>query len=240
MAKHGFQRGALSDEDLPAMAIGGQTGQTLVRLFVVLALTFAAAYYVPLYRTHNALVAEYGSLSARVTTLENDLAHAKLDVRTVAAKNAELAARHQAGDVNREQRTAQLLKVETDLSSKFAPQIEKREMSIGLRGESVRITLPSALTESHDRPELTSYAQAALCNVAGQTATGPFGLSIVTQNDGTSKGTHSAWEIASARAAAVARILEQKCRYPGDRITAKSRTGTDAGSIDIEIASIER
>lgn len=222
------------------MDTGGRSGRWFGGLFVVLALTFAAAYYVPLYRTHKALVAEYTSLAERVTLIENDLARAKTDLRAATAKNAELTARHQTLDVNREERTTRLVRMQTDLSSKFAPLIEKREMSVEVRGNSLKITLPSALTENRDRTEVTPTALVALCNVATATATGPFGMSVVTQNDGESKGAHSAWDVASARAATVARILEQKCRYPSDRIATMSRAGTDAGRLDLEIASIER
>jgi flagellar motor protein MotB len=238
-----FQRGALSDEDLLDMDAQGKAGGTtrwFGRFFVILALTFAAAYYVPLYRTHKTLLTEYGSLGERVTAIEKDLARARTDLGVVTAKNTELMTRHQAQDTNREERTSRLLRLQTDLSSKLALLIEKRDLSVGMKADRLALTLPSGLTEVHDRTEVTPSAQVTLCNVATAISTGPFGITVVSQNDGESKGAHSAWEAASARAATAARVLEQKCHYPTNRIATMSRPGTEAARIDVEIASLER
>lgn len=213
------------------------------RLFVVVALTFAAAYYVPLYRTHKALVADYTSLAERVTAVEKDLARTRADLGAAVANNQELSLRHQKEDVGSRERSP---RIQAELSSKLAPLIAKQELSVGHGADRVRITLPDALKQIQNRFEVTSAGQSALCAVA-TAVSGTRTITVVAElgEAKTGPGAPSAREVAAARAGAAARTLEQKCRYPSARIATMTRPGTGnaastGADIDLEIDSAER
>jgi hypothetical protein len=224
MAKHGSRQDALSDDDLLVMEGGSRVW---VGLFVVLSLTFAAGYYIPLYRTHQALVGEYTALAERVTGVEQDLTKTRGQVAVLTAKSQEQSSASQKEATGGRER---LRHFESALSAKLASRIDKRELAVGVRGDAVRVSVPGALKSVQTHWEVTTLGQSALCDIAAAVS-GSASSIVVVAELGEAKsgpGAPSPRDVAGARANAVERALEQKCGYPNDKLATMTRAADGA------------
>ncbi|HEX7670394.1 MAG TPA: hypothetical protein VF395_12450 [Polyangiaceae bacterium] len=209
----------------------------LGRLFVVLSLTFAAGYYVPLYRTHQSLVSEYTTLAERVTGVEQDLTKTRGEFSALTAKNQEQSSAGQKANTGGRER---LQRFEGDLSTKLASRVEKRELAVGAQGDAVLVSVPGALQQVQKHWEVTAAAQSALCDVAAAVTGTPSSI-VVIGDVGQAKsgpGAPSARDVAAARANAVARTLEQNCGYPSNKVLTMTRLADGsppASSTDIAL-----
>jgi hypothetical protein len=235
MAKHGSRQDALSDDDL--LTMGGGSRAWLGWLFVVLSLTFAAGYYIPLYRTHQALVSEYTTLAERVTGVEQDLTKTRAQFAALTAKSQEQSAVTQKEAPGPR---ARLARFETDLSAKLASRIDKRELAVSVREDAVRVSIPGVLKPVQTHWEVTSAGQSALCDIATAVTGTPSTLVVVAElgEAKSSPGAPSPRDVAGARANAVAKALEQKCGYPNDHLATMTRSADGAsptGGADIAL-----
>ncbi len=203
-------------------------GRFAARIFTVAALTLAAAYYVPLYRTHTQLLADYHSLAARVTTSEQAAASAQAALAAETAKAGAASAAHEDDEAAKGKRDARLGQAEQACRALAS----ERDVTVARRGERVVITLSgAALRPSHDHVDVIPLS--ALCDATAKVAA-PLNITVVAGVGG-AKGRHDPWELAADRAARVAHLLEQSCKVPASRLSATARVSKDSDSIDIEI-----
>src|SRR5262245_12317996 len=86
----------MADADLGpyAKSRGTRGGRVLAGLLFVVIATFVAAYYLPLYRSHQKLAEQYRELGQRSQGLSETVGRLEGELKTVAAARDELQAEH--------------------------------------------------------------------------------------------------------------------------------------------------
>lgn len=214
------------------------------RLLAVAGLTLAGAFYVPLYRAHKALTAEYASLNQRMAAVDQAVAGMRSELGAAKAKADELEAR-QGMNQTRERASRELLEqVKTDLTSKLSRFVEKGTLVIAARRSRLVVRLPQAVTAGAPRADMTVDSRIALCALSSVLAArGAMDLRVVARDDGTPpEDKRSSWDVSSERSSAVARVLVEKCKYPAEHVEAVARPqsktadgGDQKAAVDLEI-----
>src|ERR1041385_2736419 len=105
----------------------------VLRLCVVAGLTLAAAFYLPLYRAHKQLTADFTALNERTQSVGQELGAARAELASTKAKRDELEARR-GMDQTRERASHELVEqIKTDLASRLARFADKGTLAISIR-----------------------------------------------------------------------------------------------------------
>ncbi|HVU00450.1 MAG TPA: hypothetical protein VHE30_01815 [Polyangiaceae bacterium] len=201
---------------------------------LIVAVTFAAAYYLPLHRTHSRLVTEYGALAERATAVEKELATARAEAAAATEKAASLARSRKTEDTQKQKHEKLIDAVYSDVDGKLGAD---SGLSARKKDDGVVVRLDGAsLKAVRDHVEVAAPAAKALCAVAADVTSD---LRVTVTSSGAGKGSKSPWESSSDRAAAVARVLADKCGLVSDRLSTAARVGGD-GSVEIRVESNDR
>lgn len=215
-------------------------GGWLVRLIAVAGVTLGGAFYYPLFRAHKELTAEYAALNQKAQGLDREVSVVKTELGAAKAKRDELEAQR-GMDQSRERASRELVEqIKTELASKLARYVEKGTMAITVYKNLVLVRLPTAVSQTGGKTEMSGDARQALCTLSTVvSARGAVDLRIVARDAGATgevDKTRTPWEFAADRAAAVARTLIEKCQYPAEHVESTVRSGTKpadaSGSID--------
>jgi hypothetical protein len=203
----------------------------------------AAGFYLPLYRAHKELTAEYAALGQKTQVTEQELAAARAELAAVKAKRDELEARR-GMDQNRERASHELVEqIKADVTTKLARFLNKGTLTISTHRNLVVVHIPNAIAETATKTDVTGDARLALCTLSGVAATrGAVDLRIVSRDAGSAESdkTRTPWDLAAERSAAAARTLVDKCKYSPEHVevAVRAQTSTDPNgktSIDVEI-----
>lgn len=221
----------------------------MLRLCVVAGLTLAGAFYVPLYRAHKELTAEYESLNQRAESIGQELGVMRTELAATKAKRDELEARR-GMDQTRERASRELVEqTKTDLDSKLARFVGKGTLAVAVRQNRVVVHFPAAITETAAHTDVGVETRIALCALsAAVIARGPTDVSVVSRDDASAAEpgkSRAPWEGAAERSALLARVLVEKCKYPIEHVEAVARPAVGGdhaanpadlrGAADVEI-----
>ncbi len=207
-----------------------------VGLLVVAVLTFVAAYYVPLFRAHDALRDDFQQLSERRRVLdetlknkERELEHTKEEKAALQAKIDQRAAAEQAV-------TERLEKLETSISSSLRAQQTRGLAASSVEDGQVRISLANNLVFSPHTLTIGSRGTSVLCDAVSEVKGGSIRVTSVTSPDEPpSVQLRSKYstprELSAARAAAVSNRIEQSCKVPAERLEAVALVQDGKGKI---------
>ncbi len=207
---------------------GKSRGTSWGRVFVLVLLvgmgTFVAAYYLPLYRAQQKLGAQYRDLSQKSQSLSDALTKAQAAVKSVTEERDQLQAEHDKRESTKKTETDQLDHLRADLSTKLDKLVKKGSALVTGTG-SLIVALDAAALFTPQKLDLSVPGGAICCDIAKSAGSQSLHVSGWMAEDApvplplvSSYG--NPWALSSARAAAVAQSLEDKCSLAAAQITA--------------------
>jgi flagellar motor protein MotB len=207
-------------------------------LFMVTA-AFVAGYYVPLYRAHALLRAEYKATSSEAATFRKQLEAtvAAFDHTTGECSNLREELRRQTKDT--EAILARAERIERMLQTPLKKYQGKGKVQMERQREKLRISLAAPALIAAKGATLTEFGKKALCAIGGSLKNSD--VRVVVQGlwvESTDKA-NSAWLLAAARAATAAQQLTESCGVDAslvDVAVSASANAIDGNAVALEIA----
>jgi chemotaxis protein MotB len=219
------------DPELQAMrasmrpAAGGvRWGRVLTGAVIVVSVTFALAYYLPLRRAHEALTGQFTDLRAKVDSANREAGEARarakeLDEKQQAVQSqlGQLAQRDQAaGEATRSLKGA--------LESKLQKQISTEQAAVAVTTNRAEVSLSLAYVLSRGKLELSPPGKATLCSVASVSSNrGLRVLAIAGKKDippAVAAKLKTPFEFNLAVAQLVAKTLLEQCKVDPAKLSA--------------------
>ena len=184
--------------------------------------TFAAAYYLPLYRAHAALTDNYQRLSGEAKTQRKQLTDSLDTLKQVAAERDQLTIVAQEKQTASHDLVTQLDSLEKELRSQLKKFIGPGKLELERQKESLQFKLPSPALVSPTGGTLTEAGKSILCVVGA--AAKATKLSVVVRAAASTEGAKpsSDWLTSSLRAGNAAQLLTGKC-------------GLSSGDLDVRV-----
>jgi hypothetical protein len=229
VARNDWQN-ALNDDDL--VAVGASRGQGrgaralrwLVSLFVIAAVTFAGAFYVPLKTAHDKLTKEYAALAQKHESVSTTLTKNKEDLASTEKERTELKATVAERKAREEQAASRLDALEAALKAKLTTAIKNETLRVEKKDGEVVAAVASESLTGDDTMKLTAESRVVLCEVAKRAAT-ETGVTIDVEAPlAVASASGKAWASAATRSAFIAQLLDAECRFPSDRLSVRSTT----------------
>ena len=188
----------------------------LIGLVVVATLTFVAAYYVPLFRAHDALRAEYQGLSERRRVLAETLLTKERELERVRREKATLQGKLDDISAREKRRKQALEQLRTSISSKLRADETKGLAGTTIADGSVEVVLHNRLVFSPHTLTIPSKATSRLCDIVGASQGFELEVVSVTNDDEPPSVLLAAKyptraELSAVRAAVVGNRLGQAC-----------------------------
>jgi len=205
----------MADADLGpyAKSRGTRWGRVFAGLLFVAVATFVAAYYLPLYRSHQKLAEQYRELGQRSQGMSETVSRLESELKTVTLARDELQAerdqRARASQTTDEQRD----RVRASLSLKLDKYLKNHSAALPTSSGPLLVTFNSAQLFLPQKVELTTVARALLCDVAKASEAKSIAVRASLAADSVVPpalaGSYpSPWALTGARAAAVAQALQ--------------------------------
>lgn len=189
-------------------------------------LTLALSHYLPLKSAHQTLVSQHDQLAQKSAELDHAL---KTDRTALAATDArkKTLERFIAAGAQAETELSTALEVASATAqNQLAPFIKAKLVQHSVEGGGLTLTFADKLMFRGPTSALAPQAGATLCKAV---------TPLVTEKDwvvrpltASAPGDKKYWETASERAAALAQVLEAKCKIARDRIHTEVRGSTAA------------
>jgi flagellar motor protein MotB len=206
-----------SDAELGRSGRSTRWGRIFVWILVVGAATFALAYYLPLHRTHRALIQQQRELTETGKAFEQEIRTTKQQLDAAVKKRDELEAERSLRDRSQKAAADRSDQIRKTLSAKLGNQAG---IAIGATNGRVLVAIASDVLFAAKKQELSAGGRALLCELAAAGETHPIRVGAVTDEAAPAGRSSSAWDSSAARAATVARSLEEQCRVAHARLTA--------------------
>jgi chemotaxis protein MotB len=194
-------------------------------LLVIASLTFIAGYYIPLFRAHDALRAEFQQLSERRRLLDEKLRTGEQTVKRLETEKSELQAKLDERQTTENARKQQLDQLSASLDSIVASHERKGAAAASADSDRVRVALANHLVFSANSMTVPGRGTSLLCDIGKQAGSGRLRVVATTSEREPASATLKAKypsprELSSARAATVSNQLEKDCGIPGERLEA--------------------
>ncbi len=231
-----------SKDDLAALGISPHRGRgwrILSGVLLVGTATFAAAYYLPLYRAHAALSREFRTLQNRANTQHRQLSDTLDTLKQVSSerdKLSEIAGKLQA---TRNALTPQAEGLERDLQGSLKKFIGTGKMQLKRQSEKLIIVLASPAFMPTAGAELTDAGKKAICLIGGVIKSADVHVAVRGYAAVTQLKNGAAWPSALSRAGNVAQLLSESCGVDASRIEALAENplpGPEGAAVMLEIA----
>jgi len=197
--------------------------------------TFAGAYYLPLYKAHQTLNADYQKLSHDAQSSATSLRTTQAELKATNERLDTLQNEHDQRERDKKASTGKLETLKTDLSTKLDKLIKKGSLSVSnTSGGGLLIGFDPAFLFVPQKLDLAAPGHGALCDIAK--AATVAGATLHAHASLTEEGTvptalqgsfTSPWSFTAARAAAIAQNLEEKCAVPSTRLSASGDAKRD-------------
>jgi len=204
---------------------GTRWGRVFAGLLFVAVATFVAAYYLPLYRSHEKLAGQYRELGQRAQGLSETANRAQGELKAANEAREQLQAELDARESAKKSTGDQQERARVALSAKLDKFTKKGSAALLASAGSLFIAFDSALLFVPQKLELMPAGRALLCDVAktseakALTVRASLGAgSVVPPALAVSYPT--AWALSAMRAAVVAQTLEQTCSFPPAQLSA--------------------
>jgi chemotaxis protein MotB len=215
--------------ELEAMGVSTHPGRgwrILALLVVIGAATFVAAYYLPLYRAHDQLRAEYTKLSQAATSDRRKLADTAKALQSVSSRRDQLEEQRRAVEKERSARSKRLERVARDLEARLSTAIAKKLIRVELREGALSVSLAGRAFFARSGDQLSAGGKKLLCLVAR--SAGPLRYEIRTlASAGTAPGAGA--QTALALAVSAAGTLTDSCQVDPDQIVMRTSTEPPEG-----------
>lgn len=216
----------MADADLGpyAKSRGTRWGRVFGGLLFVAVATFVAAYYLPLYRSHQKLAEQYRELGQRSQTLSEAVTRTEGELKAATAVRDELQAEHdqraRATKTSDEQRD----RVRAALAVKLDKQLKKHAAALPTGTGPLLVAFDSAQLFFPLKLDLTPAGRALVCDVAKTSEAKTIAVRASLPADSVVPpalaGSYpSPWALTGVRAAAVAQAL-QGCGVAADKLSA--------------------
>ena len=202
---------------------GTRWGRVFFGLFFVATATFVAAYYVPLYRVHQRLDAQYRELNQRSQSLSDSVSKAQADLKAMTEQRDRLQAEHDQLESARKGEGDKLEQLRGTLSTKLDKFTKKGSAAVVVNGGALFVALDGTLAFQPQKVDVSPAGRALLCDVAnagevkfiavrGSQADAEVPAALAGSYPGPI-------QLTAARAAAVAQVL-QSCGVPAIQLSA--------------------
>jgi len=216
----------MADADLGpyAKSRGTRWGRVFAGLLFVAVATFVAAYYLPLYRSHQKLAEQYRELGQRSQGMAETVSRLEGELKNVTSKRDELQGEHDqrahASKTTDEQRD----RARAALTSKLDKYLKKHNAALPVSTGALSVAFDSALLFFPQKLDLTPAGRALLCDVAKTSEAKAIAVRASLAADSVVPpalaGSYpSPWALTGARAAAVAQAL-QACGVAAAKLSA--------------------
>jgi len=189
-------------------------------LFVATA-TFAAAYYLPLYRAHGSLSTEYRSLSTVAKTQHKQLEEALETLKAVSAERDQL--NQVAGPKQKNNAVAihDAESLERDLQGALKKFIGKGKLQLSREKDKLRLVLSSPALVAAATGDLTDMGKKSLCQLGTIVKSKAMHVSVQGFAAPVAGNSLAAWKLAGVRAANAAQLISESCGVDPRRVEAK-------------------
>ncbi len=228
-----------SNDDLAAIGISPNRGRgwkILSGVLLVGTATFAAAYYLPLYRAHSSLSHEYRTLQTQATAQHQQLTETLDALKQVSSERDKLSEIAGKLKAKRSTLTPQAESLERDLQAPLKKFIGTGKLQIKRQSEKLSITFASPTFMAAAGSELTDAGKKAVCLIGGGIKSADVHVDVKGYAAATpTKGT--GWQTAVTRAGNVAQLLSDSCGVDASRIVAAGSPmpGPDGAAVALEI-----
>ena len=226
------------DPDLQAFARTGglrrvRWPRLLAWLVVILLLTLVAAYYVPIFRTHQDLVRDFTALSVRTRQLEERALASERALEKTRAEKAELLSEKQ----ETQSKQAALERRASTLAEALREKLTKQKKNlyqVESEAQHVRVALADELVFEQKSFKPSRSGRQLVCGLAKELKRDAIQVSGIAANKEDLSPTllkeyGDTWARSAARAASIAELMAKTCRVPAESLRATG-LGTGAGS----------
>jgi chemotaxis protein MotB len=224
-----------SANDYEAIGVSGHPGRGW-RIFAVLvtigAVSFIAAYYVPLFRAHQRLSGEYAQLSQAATGDRQKLATTVKALENVSTERDTLRTSQQGASQDKKSRAERLERLARELEGKLQ---SKKQARVERHEDIVEVTFASS-TLNADGDGLSDAGKKLLCQIA---ETGKVFAPLRYELRGLAKAGADSWQTAAGRAGSAAETLPGNCRVDARNVLAlasgEDQAKSGAGALLLKI-----
>ena len=223
-----------ADSDLGPYAKprGTRWGRLFILLLLVGAATFVAAYYLPLYRAHQKLDAQYRELAQKSQTLSDGASKAQAELTAATQERDQLRADRDQKLSAQKDVASQQEGVRATLASKLDKLLKKNAAAVVSNGSTLLVALDSALLFQPQKLDLTPAAHGILCDIVkGSTAKSLVVADSMAAGSAVPpaliKSYANPFTLSAARAAAVAQALSEQCAFPAAQVSATGNADHD-------------
>ena len=197
----------------------GRGWRILSGVLFVAAATFAAAYYLPLYRAHSSLNREYRTLSTEAGTQHKQLEDTLETLKQVSAERDRLnSLAGSKKDTAAQVRDAESL--ERDLQAALKKFVGNGKLQVSRDKEKLVLSLSAPALVQTTSGDLTDAGKKVLCQFAGSVKSGNTHLTILGYAASVAGNPAAAWKMAAVRAASAAQLVSESCGVDPRRVNA--------------------
>jgi flagellar motor protein MotB len=209
-------------------------GRIFIGVLLVGCGTFAAAYYVPLYRAHHALSDDHARLLEKLESVEQTLQKTEGDLKSVTAKRDELASTADEAEAKRTKSASDLGSVKDALATAADKAMKKKAAAVGVDGTGARLSVATSQIFATGKLDVSASGVTLLCaaaKAAGSRALHVLAVSTDADVPPALKTKYAtAWEYTGAAAGSVAETLKDKCSVPGTKLYVEASDGSRPAS----------
>lgn len=197
----------------------GRGWRILSGVLFVAAATFAAAYYLPLYRAHASLNREYRTLSTEASTQHKQLEDTLDTLKQVSAERDQLnqlaASKKSGAALARDAES-----VERDLQTALKKFLGKGKLQLTRDKEKVTLSLSAPALVQSTSGDLTDAGKKVLCQLASSQKSGNSHIAVLGYAAPVAGNPAAAWKMAAVRAAVGAQLVSESCGVDPRRVDA--------------------
>jgi hypothetical protein len=238
MGKNAFEE---MDPDLKAMRASMRPSAGSVRwsrvltgMLVIACLTFAFAFYMPLARSHEALIKQFSLLQTQIEAANRSVQEARAQATELRESKQALEERLEQPKQLEKARADASVALKSSLETKLTKPISKEQVAIGIAEGQPVVMLTLNYVLSRGKLELSADGKAALCGVAS--ADSKKGIRVLAIADKKSipptlaTKLKTPLEYGGAVAALAAQALLDKCSVEASRLRGASFSSDLAAS----------
>lgn len=228
-------------EELASVGVSRHRGRgwkIVAGLLFVGSATFTVAYYIPLYRAHSQLRAEFKATSTEAANFRKQLVDTVATLNQTSDDCSKLRAKVHEREKNTAAFGSQLEKLERSMQAPLKKFQGKGRLALERQQEKLRVTLAAPVLVAPAGGDLTDAGKKALCALGGTLK--DSAIRVVVQGLGVDPAdkTGSAWQLAATRAGNAAQLLSKNCGVESSRIevaVSPSAAGSDGAAVALEI-----
>jgi len=207
-------------------------------VLVVASASLAFAYYLPLYRAHAQLRAEYKATSTQAADFRKQLVDAVATLNQTTDECGKLRTEVSKHTRDATALASQIERLERSLQAPLKKFQGKGRCSVERQPEKLRITLAAPALVTPTGSDLSDFGKKALCAVGGGLKDSAMHVVVHGFGVGVAGKTGTAWQVAASRAGNAAELLSKDCGVSSGRIeiaVSPAAASADGAAVALEI-----